>query len=113
MLASRVINQARNITQDNYVGQFRVTDVEFFLWVNEAVRNITSIRTDYRFADTGALLTFVEIVATTDELVVNDNIESCLVSYLCFKFFQQESSDEGNKLKMDHHYKQYIQGLKL
>lgn len=111
MTASDIITRARLLTNDNAGPNYRVTDVEMILWINDGMRLIWDIRSDSRLAAAGTRITYADASASADTLCILDTFRGALADYVCYRVFTMGSGSGDNAARASAHMQSFTMHL--
>lgn len=93
MLASEVIDRARDLLGDPDTGSSRWTDADLVRWLNDGQRKLVSLRPDVLLSAIGTLATVTDVSATTDTMTVGTDWREALADYVCYRAFARDAAN--------------------
>lgn len=103
----------RKLANDNKVAPYRHDDDELTLWINEAVRKVTAIRSDALYATDGTLLTVTPITDITGTITIDDKWQDLIVDYAVSRCLEKVGGQTFNAAKAKYHLDRFITMIKV
>ena len=96
MIASTIINGARQILHDTEADFYRWTDLTLFGYLNDAQRMVKQHRPEYWLAEDGGMNNLVLVTALNTNLNLANDLTETLTNYVIFKALSEDDADLEN-----------------
>jgi len=110
MIASDVIDLVREEVNDT-IKDYRFSDAEMLSALTDATRELAQDRPDLLLDATGSYNTVVDVTATNQTLIFDDNQRQSLMHYTCYRIFSKDSEDDQNLVLSRNHLSLYNQRI--